>query len=702
MPLQMLAKAVFSMLDFMLDICRRFWDNLTWGRFAKNLASCDWSSAMVRKIVLFAYFLSVFPVLAIAHEDEEFHNDRQPPYAGPGYRAAEGGSPPIVFASNGVALQSWIPLVDFNPATTSADDCWGYTSPSGREYALIGLSLGTGIVEVTDPANAQIVTVISGPTSIWRDIKTYQTYAYAVSEGGSGIQVLDLSQIDQGTVTLVNTVLTGPGTSASHNVAINEESGFLYRVGGGSSPIRGIRAYDLADPANPVFVGEWSNRYCHDAQVVNWTSGPFAGRELAICYANDTSGGGNAGIDIIDVSTKNNMFLIGSVNLTQPPIFSHAARFSHQGWLSPDRQTIYFGDEVDEGSFPFPNTTTRVIDVTDISNPTQVATFSNGNTARDHNIYTKDNLIFQANYRSGLRIFDATIPGAPVEIAYFDTYPNSDSANYNGLWNVYPYFPSGTIIGSDIEKGLFVWTLAPVAQPVTPLVAADYPHAAKKNRYISFQPDPSTLGTPHGYQVTHLGTGQSRYISTPRTTPVSIAGNGLTYLVQDSGPPLFDFGALPVLHVGGCMIAPGESYEVRATFDGLTFSAPMAVSTADVPTDGRWWADVTGVFSTAGDGSTNPVTPASAWTPPNGIVNGFDITAIVRGFENINAPHISWVDLDPSLPNRVASGNDVLQAVNAFSLATGSEFYPFDVPSPPGPQGQAPCPAPPLEAQLSP
>ena len=70
-------------------------------------------------------------------------------------------------------------------------------------------------------------------------------------------------------------------------------------------------------------------------------------------------------------------------------------------------------------------------------------------------------MIFEANYRSGLRVFEAADPLAPVETAFLDTYPDDDDAKYNGLWGVYPYFPSGTIIGSDIEKGLFVWTFAP-------------------------------------------------------------------------------------------------------------------------------------------------------------------------------------------------------------------------------------------------
>jgi choice-of-anchor B domain-containing protein len=401
-------------------------------------------------------------VVSAAHEDEEWHNDRQPPYSGAGWLESQGGSTPVEFPSSEVALRSWIPVVDFDAAATAANDCWGYVSPSGREYALIGLSLGTGFVEVTDPANAQIVDVLSGPTSSWRDIKTYQEYAYVVSEGGAGIQVFDLTQIDSGVVSLVNTVTTG-GRLATHDVAVNTESGMLFRVGGGGNPVRGLRIYDLTDPSLPAFVGQWNDRYCHDAQVVTWSEAPYDGVEVAFCYANDTTTSGNPGIEILDVSDPANIEVIGSINLALPPIFSHPASYSHQGWLSPDRQYVYFDDEVDEQATGNP-TTTRIIDVSDLSNPTQVATFTNGNTARDHNLFTRGELIFEANYRSGLRVFDASDPLVPFEFAFFDTYPDDDDAHYNGLWGVYPYFPSGTIIGSDIEKGLFVWTL--VGTPV--------------------------------------------------------------------------------------------------------------------------------------------------------------------------------------------------------------------------------------------
>lgn len=404
-----------------------------------------------------------------AHDDEEFAHDRQPPYSGAGYRADEGGSPPISFPSSGITLGSWLPLLDFDPATTSASDCWGYTSPSGREYAIIGLSNGTGFVEVTNPGNAQILSVMSGPTSLWRDIKVFDEYAYVGSEGGGGIQVFDLGQIDAGTITLANTVTSG-GRLSSHNVAINESTGYLYRAGGGGNPVLGLRIYDLADPSNPQFVAEWNDRYCHDAQVVTWTWPPFFQKEIAFCYANDGLGGGNPGVDILDVTDKGNITLLGSINLSLPPIFSHAALYSHQGWLSPNQRYLYFGDEVDEGSLGTP-TTTRVISLLDLTNPVQVATFSNGNTSRDHNVYTLGNRVFEANYRSGLRVFDATDPIAPLEIAYFDTYPDDDLAHYNGLWNVYPYLPSGTLLGSDLEKGLFVWTPDQSVLPTFPIPA---------------------------------------------------------------------------------------------------------------------------------------------------------------------------------------------------------------------------------------
>ena len=406
------------------------------------------SGAMASVLVALAS-AATHSVAQVRHEDEQFLADRQKPYDGPIYHRDEGGDPRVVFSSSNVTLMSWIPYTNFSAAFTSAATCDAYVSPSGREYALIGLSGGTGFVEVTNPGSASIITTIAGVSSLWRDVKVYQTYAYAVSEGGGGIQIIDMSRIDNGVVTLVGSVTSG-GTQATHTFEINKDSGYLYRCGGGSgASALGLRIYSLANPASPTYLFTTiTGRYIHECQVVNYTSGPYAGKEIAFCYSDANSGGGTPGLSILDVTNKTSAATI--VTLTANYQYPSGS-FSHQGWLSPDKHYVYLDDELDG------NPATRIIDVSNLSAPVQVGTFTNGLPAIDHNLYALGNFIFESNYRSGLRIFDATNPLAPVERAYFDTYTTDDNSNYNGLWDNYAYLPSGIVLGSDIEKGLFVW-----------------------------------------------------------------------------------------------------------------------------------------------------------------------------------------------------------------------------------------------------
>ncbi|HJN72111.1 MAG TPA: choice-of-anchor B family protein [Phycisphaerales bacterium] len=388
----------------------------------------------------------------LAHQDDPKINDRQPAVIAPAYRADQqpGENRSLGFDSENVQLKSWLPLGSLDGADTG-NDCWGYVSPSGREYALMGTSSSTVIVEITNPGDAQIVATLSGPNSLWRDIKTYGTYMYCVSEGGGGIQVFNLANIDNGNVQTLNSA----GSGSTHNVAIDTESGFLYRTGGVAD---GMYIYSLANPAAPVQVGSWTDRYIHDAQVVTYTDGPYAGRQIAFCCGGFSGGWNDTGLTIVDVTNKSNPFVVGQS-------YYSGAQYSHQGWLSEDRTLFYLNDELDE-QYNGTLTTTRVLNVEDLSNPHLVSTFTSGSTSIDHNLYTHNGMIFEANYRSGLRVFDASNPTNPVQYGYFDTYPSNDNASFNGLWNVYPYFPSGTVIGSDLESGLFVWEIG-ILDPCT-------------------------------------------------------------------------------------------------------------------------------------------------------------------------------------------------------------------------------------------
>ena len=407
------------------------------------------------KALLAILAVATLSSVTFAHDDAKVR-DRMKPYRGPGWREVDGkpidGSVAGAFDSNGVQLRSWLPLADLSPAATSGNSCWGYVAPNGAEFAVIGLSSGTAFVDITNPGAATLKAFITGPTSLWRDVRVYNGYCYAASEAGSGIQVMNIGRLHiDGAVTLVGTVLEPTATTAAtHTLALDEVSGYLYRAGGGAT---GLRIYDLnVNPAAPTYVGAWSTVYVHEAQVKTFTTGPYAGRQIAFCCGGQNTGNVNTGLYIVDVTNK-----AAPVQLSYTTYPN--ARYCHQGWLDEQQQYFYINDELDEGN-TVTVTTTIILDVTNLGSPTFAGTFTNGNAAVGHNLFVRGSLLYEANYRSGMRVFDLSVNRLnPPEKAFFDTFPGSDTAQFNGLWNIWPFFPSGTVIGSDIERGLFVWTI---------------------------------------------------------------------------------------------------------------------------------------------------------------------------------------------------------------------------------------------------
>ena len=148
------------------------------------------------------------------------------------------------FSAANVGLLSNLSAADLG---SGANDVWGYVSPSGREYAIVGLQVGTAFVEVTNPTQPCLLTVIPDAASTWSDMATYQQYAYNVNENSGGIQVIDMTQIDGGVVELVRSITTG-GLSSAHNIALNPQSGYAYpcgtNVAGG-----GFMAFDPQPPS---------------------------------------------------------------------------------------------------------------------------------------------------------------------------------------------------------------------------------------------------------------------------------------------------------------------------------------------------------------------------------------------------------------------------------------------------------------------
>ncbi len=375
------------------------------------------------------------------------------------------------FDSSGIALLGRLRLSQIDSFPDSATDIWGYVSPSGREYALLGLSNGTAFIEVTDPASPALVDIIPHVAGCCSDSRVYKDYAYIVSESSNaGLQIVDLSEIDDGNVTLMTTY-RGNGLTNAHNIAINEDSGYAYLCGATKSVSEGgLFVVDLANPIAPEFVGSWPQQYIHDVQVVSYETGAFAGKEVAFAYSGGIS---SPRLRILDVTSKTNISVLGQTDYAN-------SSFTHQGRLSEDRNFVYLNDEFDERNLGTV-TSTHVIDVRDLANPKFVFAFSSGTTSTDHNLMVKGDFVYETNYRTGLRIFYVPSPNFAEEVGFFDTHPDSDAVGFKGAWGVYPYLPSGNIIVSDIENGLFIFDPAealgraravPVAQTIGMLMLA--------------------------------------------------------------------------------------------------------------------------------------------------------------------------------------------------------------------------------------
>ena len=344
---------------------------------------------------------------------------------------------------------------DLGGGDSLLNDIWGWTDPeTGQEIAIIGKFNGTSFVDVTDGLNPVVIGFLPNHvprvTSNWRDIKVYQDHAFIVSEArrrDNGLQVFDLRTLKFITPgSELEETAHLPGFNNAHNIFINEDSGYAYVVGSNQCG-QGLFMVDISTPAEPEFAGCFGeDGYTHDVQCVIY-NGPDAehlGKEICVAYNEDT-------ITIVDVTNKDL-----PVQLSRTSYFG--VGYTHQGWFADDSHTtIIVNDEQDETSDQV-KTTTYIFNVEDLDAPKFVDAYKAETNAIDHNLYVHNGLVYQSNYRAGLRILaiDDQEAGQLREVAYFDTIPFSDLARFSGTWSNYPFFSSGKIITSDIGGGLFI------------------------------------------------------------------------------------------------------------------------------------------------------------------------------------------------------------------------------------------------------
>lgn len=327
--------------------------------------------------------------------------------------------------------------------------CWGM-AVNGREYAILGGAAHILIFDVTDPSNTFLRKKYARPdTTVWREFKSYKNRLYAVSDGvDEGLTIYDFSQAPD---TIIETYSSTALFNRAHTITLDSVSGHIYLNGGSSG--NGMTILSVAqNPDLPQLITKipaLTGGYLHDSYVRNDTLFASSGYNGFYVYDFKT--------DIL------NPKVIASVS---------TGGYNHNSWTDISGRYAYYTEEIPRGR-PI-----QVVDMTQLTTTGEIELLGNGfldnlvvggTEAIPHNVYVKDNLLYNSQYEDGLLVYDITEPTMPVLKYVYDTHPQNTIYNgYRGNWGSYPWLPSGTIIAGDMQNGLFVLGLEGASSTQTP------------------------------------------------------------------------------------------------------------------------------------------------------------------------------------------------------------------------------------------
>ncbi|NNC95185.1 MAG: choice-of-anchor B family protein [Chitinophagales bacterium] len=356
----------------------------------------------------------------------------------------------------------------------SYNEIWGYSS-NGRDYGIIGTTVGTHIFDVTDTNNIVLVDYVAGafqgPGVIHRDYHDHNGYLYAVcDEGLSSLQIIDLNSLPDSASKVYDsdTLLY-----TSHNIFIDEKRSLLYAcsvIKGNPPAFYAMEVYDINIPLEPQLIyvlNDSSIQHVHDIFVRD-----------DIAYLNS----GYDGLFIYDFSDPANPTKEGVLDLYQQQ------GYNHSGWLLDDNKHYVFIDETIQ-------TQLKVVNIENPLDIQQVALFGTANpNSSPHNVIVKNCLAYVSYYYDGIRVYDLRDPANPVEVAVYDTYPDSiGPSEYEGAWGVYPFANNRKVLVSDMQSGMFLFEFKQDGNPPV----ADFSYNLNG---LSIELDDLSLNSPNTYQ----------------------------------------------------------------------------------------------------------------------------------------------------------------------------------------------------------
>lgn len=348
-------------------------------------------------------------------------------------------------ALQGKLLGTWSDstLVGSNQYNNTYNEIWGVVA-NGVEYAVLGSTKGTHFLDVTDPSVSVEVVVIDGGTTggqiVHRDYHDHQGFLYAVADEGSQstLQIMDLSFLPDSVPVIYD---SKQYIRRSHNIFIDTSSSILYSCisDGDIVSYTPLRLFDISDPYNISVIedysriGGFSMSQVHDAYVQNDTA-----------YLNC----GPSGFLIADFTDPLAPDLLSSLAPDEYP----QAGYNHSGWLSEDSKTYFMADEnygmdikvMDVSALP----EIAIIDTIDAESPNALSI--------PHNQLVHGRYLYSSYYYDGLQVWDIADVTNITRVMHYPTSSITHRRDYEGAWGVYPYLPSGVILVSDMQEGLFI------------------------------------------------------------------------------------------------------------------------------------------------------------------------------------------------------------------------------------------------------
>lgn len=325
------------------------------------------------------------------------------------------------------------------------NEVWGL-SQDGREYAVIGSTMGTHFIDISDPDTLYEVDFIRGKffgsSVVHRDFHDYEGYLYSVcDQGSSSLQVIDLRYLPDSVVLVHEDAVN---ISRSHNVFIDSATAKMYTCGVRAPNVSGripLQLWSLENPEEPELM---KNINQIEGLPVSYVHDMYARNDTVFLNA------ANQGLYIADFTAPDSPQVLGTL-LNYPQ-----KGYNHSGWWNESGDYYFMADETHGRDL-------KIVETTEISSPRVANTFeaeSDPEGSVPHNLIVKNNRVYVSYYYDGLQVFDFSESGEMCRsYKYATSELNPVRGGFSGAWGVYPLLPSERVLVSDMQNGLFVLRL---------------------------------------------------------------------------------------------------------------------------------------------------------------------------------------------------------------------------------------------------